>query len=183
MLTKAERKRLRKVWERMRSRCENLTNPKYPIYGARGVKVCKRWYRFDTFAKDVGRRPSPEHTLDRIDNDGDYKPSNVRWATAREQSNNTRTNVHVTIGGRTRTITEWADASGLTRTTIGQRIDRGWAPERLLEPHAHRVTFRGRTQSRSAWAREFKLGAGTLRHRLRSGWELERALFTPVRSY
>jgi hypothetical protein len=81
------------VWLGMKTRCSNPNQPSYKHYGARGVSVCDRWKEsFKAFLGDVGERPSPDHTLDRIDVDGDYEPSNVRWATWTEQHRNRRNN-------------------------------------------------------------------------------------------
>jgi hypothetical protein len=76
-------------WLQMRDRCRNPNHPDYPHYGGRGIKVCKRWHDFGLYLSDVGERP-PGKTLDRIDNDGNYTPGNVRWATQKEQIANRR---------------------------------------------------------------------------------------------
>lgn len=82
------------AWCSMRQRCNNPTGRDYPDYGGRGIKVCSRWDHFILFLHDMGLRPSPEHSLDRINNDGNYEPSNCRWATKSEQMSNRRSYTH-----------------------------------------------------------------------------------------
>jgi hypothetical protein len=82
-----------KAWHNMKQRCYNKNNPGYKDYGERGIKVCERWYNsFRNFLKDMGRKPSPELSLERINNDGNYEPDNCRWATQSEQLYNRRLN-------------------------------------------------------------------------------------------
>ncbi len=78
------------AWAAMRKRCENPRHAAYPNYGGRGVRVCQRWQSFENFYEDMGSRPSPLHSLDRVDNDGGYEPANCRWATKSEQASNRR---------------------------------------------------------------------------------------------
>lgn len=78
------------AWENMRKRCNCITDPRYKWYGSRGISVCERWNDFELFLSDIGPRPSPKHTIDRIDNDGNYEPGNVRWTTWAVQQNNRR---------------------------------------------------------------------------------------------
>lgn len=80
------------LWKRMRQRCRDAGCDDFKDYGGRGIKVCARWDDFAAFLKDMGPRPTPKHTLDRKDNDGDYEPGNVRWATPLEQARHTRRN-------------------------------------------------------------------------------------------
>lgn len=79
-------------WRGMVQRCTNQKQEKYAIYGARGIKVCGRWLKFENFYEDMGDKPSPKHSIERINNEGNYEPSNCKWATAVEQMNNTRRN-------------------------------------------------------------------------------------------
>lgn len=124
-------------WSKLKARCLNPRNPKYPEYGGRGITVCERWQGRDGFLHffaDLGPKPSAEHSIDRIDNDGPYSPENCRWATPAEQGRNTRRNQFVTHEGDTKTITDWARERGLRYGTIRWRLAAGWPVERALAP-------------------------------------------------
>lgn len=89
------------VWLNMRSRCNYEKHKQYSLYGGRGIKICDRWMAsFENFYKDMGSRPSDKHSLDRIDNNGNYEPSNCRWATVEEQSFNKRTTCMIKLNGK-----------------------------------------------------------------------------------
>lgn len=124
-----------KSWCHMKGRCLSPSNPKYPDYGGRGIRVCEQWAArdgFKSFLEDMGQKPSKAHSVDRIDNDGHYEPGNCRWATRREQANNTRVNTFIEIDGRRATIAQWADEFGIGSDVISKRIGIGWSPERAV---------------------------------------------------
>lgn len=120
------------AWKAMRTRCSNPNVNNYHNYGARGIKVCDRWNDFAAFLSDMGPRPTPKHTIERKDSNGNYEPSNCHWATRRAQNNNTRKNVHISCDGQTLTVSEWARRKGLGYSCLLWRITQGWSPERAL---------------------------------------------------
>lgn len=121
------------VWVDMRKRCTKWKHPHFARYGGRGIKVCDRWSDFSLFLKDVGPKPSPKHTLDRINNDKGYNPTNVRWSTRQEQARNRRTSRFLTTRGKTQTLAAWAEETGMKTERIRMRIDRyGWSVDEAL---------------------------------------------------
>lgn len=97
------------AWRDMKKRCLLPQNKYYYNYGGRGIKVCKRWLKsYDYFLADIGESPGKGYSLDRKDNNADYKPSNCRWATKLEQDNNRRTNTFIEYNGVKQTIAQWA---------------------------------------------------------------------------
>lgn len=120
----------------LRNRCYNKNNHKYPTYGGRGIDVCDRWLGkqgFRNFYTDMGDRPTTRHSIDRIDNDGDYEPNNCRWATPREQCINRSMTRFYTINGVTRCVREWANHSDVKYETILSRLNRGIAIEKAIQ--------------------------------------------------
>ena len=100
-------------WSRMKNRCNNVYSKDFEMYGGRGIKVCERWNKFENFYADMGARPSPKHSLERIDNDGNYEPDNCKWATIEEQNNNKRNNALFFYNGRYLTVGEGTRLLGL----------------------------------------------------------------------
>lgn len=120
-------------WTLMINRCENPRNKRFARYGGRGIRICERWRNdFSLFVADMGLPPTPGHTLERIDNDGNYEPGNVRWATVREQNRNTGSNRLITAHGETLCVAEWAERLGCSESTLRDRLSRGWSLERAV---------------------------------------------------
>jgi hypothetical protein len=112
----------------MRQRCLNPNCLEYKNYGGRGITVCARWLEgFHNFFADMGLKPTRKHSIDRIDNNGNYEPTNCRWATTSEQANNKRRCRYITINGRTQTLSQWArELKIVTANTSYKRIVSGW---------------------------------------------------------
>ena len=122
-----------KAWVGMLDRCSSTHVSYYSRYKNRGITVCAEWKQsFIRFLADVGHRPSPAHSLDRIDNEGHYTPCNVRWATRHEQANNTRTNRRVAWRGRVQTIAQWSRELNICDGTLRKRFQLGWSVERAF---------------------------------------------------
>lgn len=118
------------VWHSMKQRCLNPNSRAYPNYGGRGISVCERWLEFPNFLADMGERPAPELTLDRIDGNKGYEPGNCRWVTRKVQCNNwTRRQRYVTYRGERFTVQQLADKLGLGRYTLVRRMDYNWPQE------------------------------------------------------
>ncbi len=121
----------------MHRRCNDVTRPEYYRYGGRGIAVCERWLEYGNFLADMGEKPQGL-TLDRIDNDKGYSKENCRWATFKQQCRNTRRNIFLTFRDETKTVPEWAEITGLSQTTIRQRVKAGWDVERMLTRPSNR---------------------------------------------
>jgi hypothetical protein len=112
-----------RAWERMKRRCYDKNFDSYPNYGGRGITVYEPWHNdYEAFLAHVGKRPSSDYSLDRIENNGNYEPGNVRWATSLEQKNNRRSVHKVTFNGETLSLTGWERRTGISRTTLKKRL-------------------------------------------------------------
>ena len=183
------------VWQCMKDRCLNPNSQEAKHYIDRGIKVCDEWLDFENFYEWAMANGYKEGlSLDRIDNDGNYEPSNCRWATAKQQCRNRSNNYILTVNGESHCISEWAEIVGIKPTTIHTRKRRGWTDEEAIygrervinrETYRNRVTnrlltYKGETHCAIEWAEILGMNANTIRGRLCRGWSVEKALGTPT---
>lgn len=146
-LTRKERHPLFHIWCGMRARCQFGWHHAFKNYGGRGIRISSRWRdSLDDFCRDlmaeIGPRPGPEFTLDRIDNDGNYEPGNVRWATRAAQASNRRQAVRLflTHRGETRSLSAWAAALGLSYKGFYKRVWAGLTHDQIFAPRKRRAS-------------------------------------------
>lgn len=127
--------RLYRIWTGIKTRCYNPNHNTYKIYGKRGIKMCEEWKNSFVSFRDwsIKNGYSDSLSLDRIDVNGDYEPSNCRWATKKQQANNTRSNVYISYKGETHTLAEWSDITGIKELTLASRKRKGWSDEECIE--------------------------------------------------
>jgi len=128
------------TWWSMRQRCENPKYPAFKGYGARGIYVCDRWKSFKTFESDMGPKPTQQHTLDRIDNDGPYSPDNCRWADRKVQQRNRRDAVYVVIEGVKYRAIELAEIANQKTDTIVERAAAGLSYDKVVSKERRYAT-------------------------------------------
>lgn len=182
-----------RCWQSMRDRCNNPNATAYRNYGARGIRVCRRWARFENFVADMGEIP-PGITIGRKNNNGDYAPINCRWETRREQNANTRQNVLVSYAGETKIVAEWARTLGVDVQSLRFRLRSGMPTELAFTlPYDDLVNTRrrandfitiehlGESLTLWQWSERTGIHRTTLQDRIARGWSPERALTTPAR--
>lgn len=131
--------RLYNIWDSMRQRCNNPNHKSYYNYGGRGITICEEWENYSNFlqwALSSGyddKAPRGKCTLDRIDVNKSYTPSNCRWTNMKTQSNNKRNTIYITFNGKTRTLTNWAELSNIKYQTAYKRYVRGLSPDKILK--------------------------------------------------
>ena len=123
--------RVYRIWTSMLTRCCNPNTGKWKYYGGRGIKICKRWMKFENFLADMGI-PKDGMSLDRIDVNGDYKPSNCKWSDTAEQASNRRNLVRLVYKGETLTVAQWARRLGIAPSTMHTRIAANLPAEKLF---------------------------------------------------
>jgi hypothetical protein len=179
------------IWKGIVKRCVNPKSRQWQHYGGIGVTVCNRWRSsFAAFLADMGRRPSPDHSIDRFPNkEGNYEPGNCRWATQKDQCRNKRNNRLITHNGDTQPLIVWAERSGLSKITLTMRLNRGWPIEKALQPLKSRrerssnrlISYKGRTACIAEWCEITGFSKHTIQHRLAAGWSDTRIIETPLR--
>lgn len=124
------------AWCNMKNRCYDPTNKYFNDYGGRGIKIFHEWQNdFMAFFDHIGPKPTPKHTLERVDNSKGYFPGNIIWDSRQAQANNTRHNHHITIKGTTKNVTQWAKTIGVKPSLIYNRLWLGWNSQRaVLQP-------------------------------------------------
>jgi hypothetical protein len=192
-------------WAKLRQRCNNPNDSSYPQYGARGIVVCDGFDKsFPFFAIRMGSKPSPDHSIDRIDNDAGYTcgscrqcatkgwAANCRWATRSEQAANRRVSVMHTRDGVTLCLKDWCSTAicSTSYSAVRSRIKKGWGiddaitmPVGANRPNHIMMTLGDRTMNLSAWSRtnECVVSGDCLGKRVRTGWDFAKALTTPSR--
>lgn len=124
--------RVYRIWSAMIYRCTNRNCEKYNCYGGRGIKVCKRWMKFENFLSDMGEPKDNKLSIERKNNNGNYEPGNCRWGTQAEQTRNTRRNVCVKWKNKTHCLKQWSEITGINPSTLYGRNRKGWTVERLF---------------------------------------------------
>lgn len=122
-----------RIWSNMKKRCTSNKHKYFYNYGGRGIKICERWSKFENFLNDMGERPSKDHSIDRIDNDGNYEPNNCRWSTRKEQARNRRNNINISYKGRTKILLDWCTELNMNYRLVKDRIKNGWSIKDAFE--------------------------------------------------
>ena len=180
-----EQSKVYRTWASMLQRCFNKKCPAYGNYGGRGIGVCEPWRGpsgFKAFHAYIGDPPFKGAQLDRYpDNNGDYEPGNVRWATRKKQNRNKRTNRVITFEGKTLCLSDWTDEIGVAVSTLGMRLDRGWSIRRVLTQNTEQRRFLKYKDVRRTlveWAKIVGVHPRTLTRRLKKR-SLSESLTTP----
>lgn len=177
-----DKKRIKNILDKMRSRCNDVNNNRYHRYGARGIYVCKEWSEgYDSFIKWSLENGYEEGlSIDRIDNDKPYEPSNCRWATDIEQANNKSNNIILEYNGETNTQAEWSRILDIDYDLIRHRYRRGWSTKDIFETdineHLTKLTINNETKLISEWSTVNNIKPKLIYQRLSQGWSPEEAI-------
>lgn len=169
----------------MLKRCHNKNSASFHRYGGRGIFVCRRWRKsFENFYKDMGKKPTNKHTIERVDNNGPYGPWNCIWATRSIRGRNKYNNVWLTYKGEQRLLTDLAKENSMQQRTLKQRVDSGVSVEDAVTKPVFKppeYLFRGEMLTLVKIAKIIGMNVNTLKVRVgKLGWSLEKAINTPV---
>lgn len=180
--------RLHRIYQDMKTRCNNPNYDKSEYYLGRCITICDEWMNsYDAFREWALRSGYNDTlTIDRIDVNDGYRPGNCRWATRKEQANNRTSNKLIEFNGEIKTMQEWAESLGIDSRTLWARLQK-WSVERALTEKTHKefgrkeITWNGETHSIWDWGRKLGIKPSTLSARLnRTGWTLDQVFTTPV---
>lgn len=172
------------AWRAMRQRCRDRRSDRFSHYGGRGITICPEWESFENFHQDMGE-PPPGCSLERLDVNAPYSPSNCVWADPKTQANNKTSNHWLVYEGRRMTMCQWSEELGIPYSTLRARIRAGWSAEDALSKPIREVrqgsrgrllSFRGEQRTLAAWSKELGIPISTLTCRLQRGWSVERSL-------
>jgi len=145
------------TWCSIKGRCYTPSNTSYNRYGARGITVCERWIEsFENFLEDMGYRPTPNHCIDRIDNNGNYSPENCRWVTYTENNRNRRDSRILTLGEESMTRAAWGEKLDMNVVTISDRLEKGYSIEQALHPYNMKTGERLKQSNRISYVHKRK---------------------------
>lgn len=175
------------TWYHMKRRCYTKSCKEYPNYGNRGIVVCERWLSsFWDFVSDMGDKPTPKHSIDRINNDGNYEPSNCRWATTKEQARNTSYNVYFNYDGKNMCLVDWAEHLGVRVDTLSRRHRRGLSIDKMLvkkiHSNPHGWYLNDKWYNCGELGKIYGFDRRVMSRRYKLGWSVERAITEPTDS-
>lgn len=178
-----------KSWDKMIGRTCNLNSDSYNYYGGRGITVCDRWrHSFENFYRDMGPKPSPEYSIERIDVNGNYEPGNCRWVTSKEQARNKRSTIIVTYKGITKPLIDWSEDLKLDYKVLYNRLRSNWVIEDIFEKPIENSNlytlnidnYKNESKTVKEWSRILGISFYTVQARLDRGWSIDDALLTSV---
>ena len=173
-----------KSWYDIKTRCFNPNHKQYSNWGGRGITVCDSWRNsFENFLADMVLKPSPKHSIDRIDNNGNYSAENCKWSTPKEQANNRNSNRLITIACVTLTIAQWTKEMSFGESVIWKRLENGWSErDAVLTPvHTGRLITDGfKTRTIAEWTTKMGYGRSVIQRRLNLGWSELEAITIPI---
>lgn len=171
----------------MKQRCDNPKHKNYRNYGGRGISYCERWKEFANFSEDMGERPGPGYSLDRVNNEKGYEPGNCRWANSRQQGNNTRVTTLIKHRGEQITLSTLAQRYHINKYTLRSRIfdlgysvDEAISKDRFSQPTGKQFSWNGESHSLGEWSKITGIPKPTLYSRIvETGMTFEDAITWP----